>query len=59
MSSQTKFPFEDELLALEENEERIYFIRGQAFVIRPAADDDFDKATVFRPFEQPRGEGPR
>jgi 2-C-methyl-D-erythritol 4-phosphate cytidylyltransferase len=59
MSNQTKIPFEDELLALEGTEERIYLIRGQAFVIRLATDDDFDKATVFQPFEQPRGEGPR
>jgi len=57
--SNAKFPFEDEIIALESGEERIYMIRGQALVIRLATDDDFDNAVVFDPFEQPRGEGPK
>lgn len=53
------YPFEDELLTLKENESCIHIIRGRAFVIRPAADDDYDNAVVLDPFEQPRGEGPK
>lgn len=53
------FPFEEEILAMKDSEARIYSIRGRAFVIRPAADDDYDNAVVYEPIEQPRGEGPK
>lgn len=52
------YPFEDELLALKENESCIHIIRGRAFVIRPAADDDFDKVVAYEPLDT-RGEGPK
>lgn len=54
-----QYPFLDEVLGLKPGQQAIHIIRGQAFVIRPAADDDFDTCVVYDEVEQPRGEGPR
>lgn len=53
------YPFEAELLRLKPGEQAIHIIRGRAYVIRSATDDDYDTAVVFEAAEQPRGEGPR
>ena len=38
-----QFPFEQDLLQLGEGEEYVIYIKGRAFVVSPASDDDMER----------------
>lgn len=43
--NETKFPYEDHLLQLQEGQEDIIIIKGRAFVISPATEDDIERVS--------------
>ncbi|WP_308637698.1 hypothetical protein [Paenibacillus silvisoli] len=38
-----KFPYEEEIAALEEDEEMVVFINEQPFIIKKATDDEIER----------------
>ncbi|WP_192043451.1 hypothetical protein [Paenibacillus lycopersici] len=43
MEEQAKFPFEEDILNLANGEEYVVFLRGRAFIIKPATNDDIER----------------
>lgn len=38
-----KFPYEDELLQMKAGEEEVLFLKGRAFLVSPATDEDIER----------------
>jgi hypothetical protein len=42
---QPKLVFEEHIMAMQPHEEEVIWIRGKAFLVRPASDNDIERVT--------------